>query len=136
MVLLDTHIWLWWLLGDGNLNNMQRRELDRLASDNSLSISWATIWETEMLERKGRIQLLPDFQSWIKLATRQDVVTVLPVDIELVIVQHRLPETFHPDPADRLITATSLLSGFPLYTRDQRIRESEICEIWDERSGV
>jgi PIN domain nuclease of toxin-antitoxin system len=136
MVLLDTHIWLWWLLGDGNLNNMQRRELDRLASDNSLSISWATIWETEMLERKGRIQLLPDFQSWIKLATRQDVVTVLPVDIELVIAQRQLPDSFHTDPADRLITATSILSGYPLYTRDQRIRDSRICDIWDESSGV
>ena len=136
MVLLDTHIWLWWLLGDGNLNEKQRRSLDQMASKNKLSISWISIWETEMLERKGRIQLLPDFPSWIKVATKQGVISVLPADVELVIAQRQFPESFHSDPADRLITATSILSGYPLYTHDQRIRDSGICKIWDESSGV
>jgi len=91
MVLLDTHIWLWWLLGDGNLNEKQRRSLDQMASKNKLSISWISIWETEMLERKGRIQLLPDFPSWIKVATKQGVISVLPADVELVIAQRQFP---------------------------------------------
>ena len=136
MILLDTHIWLWWLLGDGNLNDIQRRALDQLASDKRLSISWVSIWETEMLERKGRVQLLPDFPNWIQLATGQGVISVLPVDIELIIAQRKLPESFHMDPADRLITATSLLSGFPLYTRDRRILDSGICEMWHESGNT
>lgn len=130
MILLDTHIWLWWLLGDGNLKTYERNALDQLAAEKKLSISWVSVWEAEMLDRKGRIVLLPDFTSWIRLATREDVVRVLPADTELVAAQRKLPETFHGDPADRLITATSLLSGYPLATRDGRIRESGICEIW------
>lgn len=130
MVLLDTHIWLWWLLGDGALTQAERNSLDELATQRRLSISWVTVWETEMLERKGRVRLEPDIQSWIEQATIPEIVTVLPVDIELVFAQRQLPESFHGDPADRLIAATSLLSGYPLATHDRKIIESEVCEIW------
>tara|TARA_R100001143_G_scaffold63588_1_gene72757 strand:+ start:15250 stop:15648 length:399 start_codon:yes stop_codon:yes gene_type:complete len=131
MVLLDTHIWLWWLLGDGNLSTSERKTLDRFASQKSLAISWVSVWETEMLERKGRVSLTPDFQSWIESATHPDIVTVLPTDIDVVIAQRKLPDTFHGDPADRLIAATSVLSGYRLATHDQRIVNSGACEIWE-----
>lgn len=131
MILLDTHIWLWWLLGDGSLKNSERRALDELAELRQLTISWVTIWETEMLERKGRIELLPDLHSWIKTATQPKIVTVLPVDVDLVLAQRELPDSFHSDPADRLITATSILSGYPLATHDQRIVDSDACPIWE-----
>lgn len=130
MILLDTHIWLWWLLGDGALSRSERAALDNLAASNFLTVSWVSIWETEMLERKGRIELLPNLREWIGFATRPDVVTVLSADTEVVLTQRELPEQFHGDPADRLITATSILSGYPLATHDSRIRESAACEIW------
>ena len=130
MVLLDTHIWIWWLLGDGSLSSAERKALNRLASKGSLAISWVSVWETEMLERKGGVSLLPGFQPWIEQATNPEFITVLPADIAIVLAQRTLPETFHSDPADRLITATSLLSGYPLATHDQRIKKSAVCEIW------
>lgn len=133
MILLDTHIWLWWLLGDGNLKEAERINLDQLAEKRQLSISWVTIWETEMLERKGRIELLPDINSWLKVAAQPNVVSVLPADTELVLAQRNLPESFHGDPADRLITATSMLSGYPLATHDRRIIDSGACTIWDSQ---
>ncbi len=131
MVLLDTHIWLWWLLGDGSLKNSERLALDRLASNQKLCISWTTIWETEILERKGRISLLPDFSAWIKAATEKEIVQVLPVDLEVILTQRQLPQSFHSDPADRLITATAILSGFELATHDQRILDADVCSIWN-----
>lgn len=131
MILLDTHIWLWWLLGDGSLSASEREVLDEKAAAQQLSISWVTIWETEMLERKQRIQLLPNLETWIREATQPEIITLLPVDIEVVLAQRSLPEDFHTDPADRLITATSLLSGYPLATHDGRIQKSEACEIWE-----
>lgn len=130
MILLDTHIWLWWLLGDGALSNEEREELDQLAGAKSLALSWVSVWETEMLERKGRIELLPEFAKWIEAATRPEIVTVLAADTDVVLAQRRLPDIFHSDPADRLITATSILSGFPLATHDGRIIESKACEVW------
>ncbi len=134
MILLDTHIWLWWLLGDGALNSKQREELDRLASEHQLTISWVSIWETEMLEVKGRIRLLPDFESWIKKATDRAVCRVLPVDLEVVLAQRQLLVTLNSDPADRLIAATALLAECPLATFDDKIIKSEVVEIWEWKS--
>lgn len=132
MVLLDTHIWLWWLLGDGGLSDEEREALDQLAASNRLAISWVTIWETEMLERKGRIQLLPDFETWIRSATKPEIITMLSADTEVVLAQRQLSDSFHGDPADRLITATSILSGYPLATHDRRIQEANVCKMWKE----
>jgi PIN domain nuclease of toxin-antitoxin system len=131
LILLDTHIWLWWLLGDGNLSPKERKALDEKASAQELSISWVTIWETEMLERKQRISLQPNFQTWIREATNPLFVSILPVDIDVVLAQRNLPAHFHADPADRLITATSFLAKYPLATHDGRILEYEACEIWE-----
>ena len=136
MVLLDTHIWLWWLLEDGGLKKKERLSLDRLAENRNLCISWATLCETEILERKGRISLLPDFSAWVKKATQKEIVHVLPVDLDVILTQRSLPESFHSDPADRLITATAILSGFELATYNHRIIEAEVCKIWNPAPNI
>jgi PIN domain nuclease of toxin-antitoxin system len=121
MVLLDTHIWLWWLLGDGPLSKKERDALDHLAESSEIALSSVSIWETEMLNRKNRIQLLPDLETWLSEATHPSFCTVLPVDTELVIAQRMLPEYFHGDPADRLIVTTAMMADVPLATYDSRI---------------
>jgi PIN domain nuclease of toxin-antitoxin system len=131
VILLDTHIWLWWLIGDGRLKQHERQALDKLAASNKLCISWTTLWETELLERKKRISLLPDFRSWAQKATERSFMTVLAVDLDVLIAQRALPGSFHADPADRLITATALLTGYELATYDVRIRNSATCRIWN-----
>src|SRR5690625_7822734 len=130
MILLDTHSWLWWLLGDGDLSRFERDELDRLAVNRLISISWVSVWETEMLERQDLIRLEPNFTEWIKKAANPDFLTILPVDTEVIIAQRTLPESFHADPADRLLVATAILSGYPFATYDSAIIQSEVCSIW------
>lgn len=129
MVLLDTHIWLWWLLGDGPLTTRERDRLDTLAEKSAITLSWVSIWETEMLERKGRIILQPDLSTWVDRATDRSFCTVLPVDTELVLAQRLLPNSFHGDPADRLIATTAILAGIPLATHDSRILSTEVDEL-------
>lgn len=130
MIILDTHIWFWWLLGDGSLSTNERIALDKKAMKSELSVSWVSIRETEMLERKGRIELNPDFSTWISSATDPQIASILPADIDLVVAQRQLPNSFHGDPADRLITASSILSGYPLATHDKRTMSSDCCAIW------
>lgn len=131
MVLLDTHIWLWWLIDDGPLNPDYREQLHLLAANKKIALSVASVWETEMLDRKGRIELKYDFQKWIHIATHPDHCTLLPIDTALILAQRRLPDDFHTDPADRLITASSLLAEIPLATMDKRIINSGIVSIWN-----
>lgn len=119
MILLDTHVWLWWLLGEGPLSDKERKTLDEHAANKEVAISAASIWEAEMLQRKGVIRLEPSFKTWIELATQKGVCTVFPIDREVILAQEKLPEDFPDDPADRLIVATALLKDYPLATKDE-----------------
>lgn len=130
MILLDTHIWIWWLLNTGPLTAAYRKALDRKAAVAALSISWVSIWEMEMLERKERITLNIPFEQWLAQATNPAFISVLYPDKETVLAQRNLPESFHGDPADRLITATAMVHSMPLATFDRRIESSGAVEIW------
>ncbi len=91
----------------------------------------ASVWETEILDRKGRIDLKIDFKKWVHIATHPNYCTLLPIDTSLILAQRRLPDNFHSDPADRMITASSLLAKIPLATMDKRIINSGIVNIWN-----
>jgi len=55
---------------------------------------------------------------------------VVPLDIAVVLALAALPETFHGDPADRLIVATARSRKLPLATRDAEIRKSRLVKLW------
>jgi PIN domain nuclease of toxin-antitoxin system len=43
---------------------------------------------------------------------------------------NKLPSSFHRDPADRLIVATSRHLKTPLATSDRKIRKSRLVSLW------
>lgn len=130
MTLLDTHIFLWWLSGNTKLTAAEHEALVELSSQNRLCISAITVWEIEILDRKGKISLNPDFNSWIEEIINIPGFEILPITVQHVVTQKNLPASFHFDPADRLLSATSLITGYPLATKDQKIIDSETCKIW------
>ncbi|MBK9267020.1 MAG: type II toxin-antitoxin system VapC family toxin [Polyangiaceae bacterium] len=129
-VLLDTHVWLWWLLGSDKLPTRERDELDRLASSSALGIAAVTLWETQMLHAKKRLTLNRSFNSWIRDAAAPNVVQVLALDVDVVIALNELPASFHGDPADRLIVATARAHRLSLATHDTAIRRSRVSTLW------
>jgi PIN domain nuclease of toxin-antitoxin system len=88
------------------------------------------MWEAQLLHSKQRLELPLPFADWFTRATDSQVLSVLPIDREVIIALDRLPGTFHGDPADRLIVATARAHGLPLATRDQAIRKSRIVKLW------
>ncbi len=129
-ILLDTHVWLWWLLGSERLVAGERRSLDRMAAAGSTHLSAMSLWEAQMLSAKGRLTLDRPFQTWLQEAASPAVVQIMPLDVEVVIALHQMPDGFHGDPADRLIVATGLAHGLVLATHDQAIRNSVVIPIW------
>lgn len=130
MILLDTHVWLWWLLGSARLPVRERTALDRLGARGAIRIAAVSLWEAQMLHAKGRLTLDRDFDVWIREAAAAGVVEVLPLDVDVVIALSRLPRAFHGDPADRLIVATARTHRLPLATHDRAIRKSRAARLW------
>ena len=132
-VLLDTHVWLWWLLGSERLHASERRALDQLAASCHTCLAAMSLWEAQMLQAKGRLILNRPFPAWLRQAAARDVVQLLPLDAEVVIAVEALPSTFHGDPADRLIVATAAVHDLPLASHDQTSRASGVVPIWQAR---
>ena len=118
MLNLDTHILIHMIGGA-----LRPAEEEVLATD-ELCISSIVVWEVMMLRDKGRLTV--DVSDAI-LDPTLDVLTVLPIDIDVVRCSHTLD--FRSDPADHFIAATSVVYEAPLLTRDRVIRASKVVPL-------
>lgn len=129
-LLLDTHMWVWWLTGDPALSTRERASLDAGAQAGGLCLAAISLWEAQMLHARQRLQLPIPLADWLRRAAAAAVVTVLPLDVPVIVALDSLPGRFHGDPADRLIVATARTHRLPLATRDVRIRRSRTVRLW------
>jgi PIN domain nuclease of toxin-antitoxin system len=67
-LLLDTHIWLGYLLGDPRQSLPLQRAIAILTPN--FGARPISIWETLILAEKGRISLQPDPVTWVNLALK------------------------------------------------------------------
>lgn len=129
-VLLDTHIWVWWLTPGSLLSRAERDALDAEAGRRELFLSAISLWEAQVLHAKRRLELPLSFAEWLARAADDRVISVLPLSVEVVLALDALPVSFHGDPADRLIVATARTHAMPLATHDAAIRRSRAAKIW------
>jgi PIN domain nuclease of toxin-antitoxin system len=119
VILLDTHALIWLAEGHPQLGDRARQLADNALAHDGLGVSAITFWEIAMLHQRGRIQLLPPVAAWRQRLIEHGV-REWPVTGEVGMAAAALLE-FHPDPADRFITATALLYGAMLVTADDQI---------------
>jgi PIN domain nuclease of toxin-antitoxin system len=119
VILLDTHALIWLAEGHPQLGDRARQLADHALAHDGLGVSAITFWEIAMLHQRGRIQLLQPVAAWRQRLIEHGV-REWPVTGEVGMAAAALLE-FHPDPADRFITATALLHGTTLVTADDRI---------------
>ena len=98
-LLLDTHIWIWYLEGDAT----------KLAPG-----------ITALLDRagKGKLTFSLDVTIWLKRAELAPGIRFLPLDRDTLLLSTRLQGTVHNDPADRMLIAAAKLHNVPLVTAD------------------
>lgn len=129
-LLLDTHILLWWLAGEGSLQPSQIAALETAeARDERLAIAAITLWEIAKLCEHGRIVLATTPDALLEHVETHARITVLPLDGRIALESTRLGPRFHRDPADQLIAATARVHGLRLVTADERIRSSGVVTV-------
>jgi PIN domain nuclease of toxin-antitoxin system len=119
MILLDTHIWIWWMDDNPRLSQRHRQIISSQQND-GLGISIYSCWEVAKLVEYGRLELKLSIEDWLKIALSHPQIQALDLTIPIIVKSTKLVG-FHKDPADQIIVATSILSGIPLLTADEKI---------------
>lgn len=127
MILLDTHILVRYAAGDRKLGKKALAAIERALRNRALLVSSISFWEIAMLVQKGKLKL-----SYTPMALRalslQQGIAERSVDGEIGIRSAELA-SMHPDPADRLIVATAILSGATLVTSDAQILDVALAGL-------
>lgn len=133
MIVLDTHVVLWWIGGDSQLSAKARSAIqkERSTEHGQILISAISAWEIAMLVEKGRLTLSMSVDDWLVAVAEVEPVRFVPIDNVTAIQSTRLPDDFHKDPADRMIVALARQMNAPLLTSDEKIKAyRHVKTIW------
>ncbi|GAB4546768.1 MAG: type II toxin-antitoxin system VapC family toxin [Pleurocapsa sp.] len=119
MIVLDTHIWIWWVNDSPRLTK-QYRQWIRDYQPQGLGISVISCWEVAKLVEKNRLVLSIPVEEWLQLALAYSGVRLLDLTVPIIVQSTRLTG-FHNDPADQIIVATAKVYDCLLLTADNKI---------------
>lgn len=117
MIILDTHVWLWWVQQESEC--LKPAWLERIATADSVGVSAISCFEVAWLVQHGRIELPLATDVWFDRALSGSGIDLCPVSPKIAIAAVQLPE-HHRDPQDRLIIATALAHHAELISADQK----------------
>lgn len=120
MIVLDTHVWIWWVDGGSQLPKNCLTFINAEAG-NGIGVSAISCWEFAKLVELGRLRLTIQADQWLAKAL-QPPIQLVPLLPEVALESTQLPKPFHRDPADQLIVATARVLDCPLVTLDGQIR--------------
>jgi len=118
-LLLDTHVFLWWLTDDPRLEARHRQAIAN--PDALVHVSAATLWEIAVKEALGRIEVGEEFAAEIE---RGDFIE-LPVSAGHGLAAGRLPR-IHGDPFDRMLVAQAREEQLTLVSQDPTLAEYRV----------
>jgi PIN domain nuclease of toxin-antitoxin system len=122
MIVLDTHVWGWWVHGDAKLPEGYARAV-AAHEPHGLGISAISCWEVAKLVAFGRLTLPCTVDEWLDEALTYPGIRLLGLSPRIAIESSRLPAPFHRDPADQIIVATARVHDCEVATLDRKIRE-------------
>lgn len=125
-VLLDTHLWWWWVTGEPGPSPAQRRILARISPEAPVLLSDISLWEVATLVSLARLAVSLPLREWLESAAAPPLVQRCAVSPAVAAASAALPDDFHRDPADRIIVATAQVYGATLLTRDRRIIDAKL----------
>jgi PIN domain nuclease of toxin-antitoxin system len=123
--LLDTHTFLWFVMGNPNITVKLRSQIED--NDNFLSI--VSVWEISIKYGIGKLNLEVPFNDFIDRQIAPNGIQLLEVKLEHLKSSATLP-LHHRDPFDRLLIAQALVEDIPILSKDVAFDAYPIQRIW------
>ena len=118
-LLLDTHIFLWFINNDRRLSN-QWRTLIRV-SDNDVYLSVVSVWEVILKYQLGKLTLPETPEIYLPKQRKRHFIKNLDLDEKSVTQLIHLP-SLHRDPFDRMLMSQAIGHGLTLMTVDSAVK--------------
>jgi len=122
-LLLDTHIFLWFISGDQRLPDDMREHVRD--PDNEIYLSVVSIWEAIIKYQLGKLQLPEPPEKYLPIQRERHEILSLPLDEASVSHLTQLSE-IHRDPFDRMLICQSNVHGLPILTVDDVIQKYQV----------
>ena len=126
-ILLDTHVFLWWVEGDRALPVKARAALAN--RNNECLLSLASVWELAIKAGLGKLKLALPVQRYVVENVAANGFGMLDIRMTHVGRVESLA-THHGDPFDRLLIAQALEEKLPVVTADPIFRKYGVDRIW------
>jgi PIN domain nuclease of toxin-antitoxin system len=126
-LLLDTHVFLWWI---SDARDLSKRARERIADGQSpLYWSAASSWEVTIKFALGRLKLSKAPERFLPDELMRNRVESLPI-VDAHALRAGLLPPHHRDPFDRMLVAQAQIEGLVLLTNDPTLRRYEVHIEW------
>ena len=126
MIVLDTHVLVWWIASPAALS---RKALRAIEAADELGISSLSFWEIAVAVRKKRLDLGQSVGGWTRKVRAIPRLQTIDISADIALLADELE--MHGDPADRFIAATARYAHARLVTKDRLLIKAEVVEtIW------
>jgi PIN domain nuclease of toxin-antitoxin system len=117
-LLLDTHVFLWYISGDKRLPSAMRESIRD--PDNEVYLSIVSVWETIIKHQLGKLPLSQPPEGYLPLQREQHQISSLSLDEASVSHLTGLP-SIHRDPFDRILICQAIEHDLTIATVDAAI---------------
>jgi PIN domain nuclease of toxin-antitoxin system len=128
MVVLDTHVLIWWTLDPAQLSPQAQTHC-AAAAEKGVLVSAISIWEIGIKVRRGQLDLGLELDDYVRRLRSVGGLEIEAVGVEQWLANLALPWD-HRDPADRTIVATAQRRDLPLISKDAAIQAFYPKAIW------
>lgn len=118
-LLLDTHVFLWYILADPQLPSVFRDAIRDPSNEAYLSV--ASVWEAVIKHTLGKLPLPEPPATYLPRQREAHRIASLPIEEAELGFLAALP-SLHRDPFDRVLIAQALQHGLTMVTVDDAVR--------------
>jgi PIN domain nuclease of toxin-antitoxin system len=126
-MLLDTHVFLWWISDSPRLSKVAREVI--ADERNEVVFSVVSGWEIVIKAGVGKLELPDTPEKFLTEQLSCNDMEVLPMYLRHALRVHDLPD-HHRDPFDRLLVAQAAAEGVPLISADPQLSRYPIETLW------
>lgn len=125
-ILLDTHIFLWFISGDIQLSTDVRDAIRD--PDNEVYLSSVSIWEAIVKYQLRKLPLPEPPEIYLPKQRDLHQIASLALDESSVVQLAKLPP-LHRDPFDRMLICQALQNGLTIATVDSAVRAYSVSVL-------